>query len=92
MDMVHCKYDNNINVSFVEKTESAVKIGEKYDGPRQINCPLKKQNKCNRCGWNPKVEKQRKQMKLVTVHGYIGTDGKHADRGNEYRGIVYGKV
>jgi len=92
MDMVHCKYDNGIKVNFTEKTDGVGKKGKEYDGPRQILCPLKKQNKCDRCGWNPAVERKRKEQKLGTVHGYIDTDGKTADRQNEYRGFVYGKV
>lgn len=62
--------------------------------PTKVDC-MKANNMnlgpCNRCGWNPVVEADRKAMDLVLRKGYIGSQGEIKDRRHKYRGIVLGK-
>lgn len=46
---------------------------------------------CEKCGWHPVVEAERKKMDLALRKGYIGCYGEIKDRRHKYRGIVLGK-
>lgn len=65
MDFTEADFTENAKKSF-----SACKFYSRRAG---VECPPEKQGGCYKCGWNPKIEKQRKakireRMEYNSVH------------------------
>ena len=60
MKTAHCVFDNTVHVhcEVISIRTGTLEYNE-YDGARQIVC--KKPDECSKCGWNPEVEKKRKE-------------------------------
>ena len=83
MKQVHCLYDNKVWV----KCEVLSTTGRAYpyNGPRQLNCP--DDFNCLTCGWNPEVEKKRKEQGIEIRKGHVNEDGVIRNKNAFYRGI-----